>query len=230
MTLPNRIASLRVREPLTTAPTRFVYATPQFVSNRFAAGEWYMAANRAARRPPQMASNLVTVDDISLAFDDSLAATPDQSLIVAGSQVFIFGPSGMLTYDVVSNTPFSLFGYFYLTVSGGALTGEDFEIIAGLTVGFSGIQSLQQGPLADRTVWARISERGSERGILAIQTTEEVTTVTDTAEFVIPFIDPSTYASLISITDDLARTWTIRSFRAIEDRLYMALECERDAG
>ena len=44
-------------------------------------------------------------------------------------------------------------------------------------------------------MWARINERGAETGILAINTTETVSVVTETAELVIRFIDPSKLTS-----------------------------------
>ena len=227
----NRIFTLRTRLPSVTAPTRFVYSRPQFSSNTFADGDWYMAVGPAQRPPPRQAAALLNVNDISLAFTDSLVASPDQSVISAGTQVFIFGPNDgqMLTYDVVSNQQFAGFNYFYLTTSGGRLIGDDFTITAGLTVGFQNITSEMPGPLRDGDVWARITERGSESGILAIETSAEVDVVTDTAEVTIRFIHPSTYTRLIAILDDLGRTWTIRSSRASEDRKYLALDCERDA-
>ena len=75
----------------------------------------------------------------------------------------------------------------------------------------------------------KINERGAETGILAINTTETISVVTETAELVIRFVDPSTYERLLSITDDLGRVWEIRSFRSLEDRRYLALECLRNA-
>ena len=97
-------------------------------------------------------------------------------------------------------------------------------------MGFSARSPAQRRvPLVDRDVWARITERGSESGILAIETSSEIAVVTDTAEITIRFLHPSEYTRLVSIRDDLARTWTVRSFRAIEDRRFLALDCERDA-
>ena len=85
-----------------------------------------------------------------------------------------------------------------------------------MTLGFSGTTTLQPGPTENREVWARINERGAETGILAINTTETVSVVTETAELVIRFIDPETYERLLSIRDDLGRVWEIRSFRSLE--------------
>ena len=175
---------------------------------------------------PRVASTMLQADDISIALTDSLGASPDPT---AGSQVFIFGPSGFLTFNVVSRAGFTPNNYQFLVVTGGTLTGDDFEVESGLTLGFSGTTSLQPGPTENREVWARINERGAETGILAINTTETVSVVTETAELVIRFIDPETYERLLSIRDDLGRVWEIRSFRSLEDRRYLALECQRNA-
>ena len=229
MTLPNRIANLMVRLPAALGPRRYVYAMPNFLNVNFQDGEWYIARGVTQFQPPRLASTMVLADDISLALTDSLEASPDPAVIVIGSQVFIFGPSGFLTFNVVSRAGFSPNNYQYLTVSGGTLTGDDFEVTAGLTLGFSGVSTLQPGPTENREVWVKINERGAETGILAINTTETISVVTETAELVIRFVDPSTYERLLSITDDLGRVWEIRSFRSLEDRRYLALECLRNA-
>ena len=229
MTLPNRIANLMVRLPAALGPRRFVYAVPNFLNVNFQDGEWYIARGVTQFQPPRLASTMVTADDISIALTDSLGVSPDPLVIVAGSQIFIFGPSGFLTFNVVSRAGFSPNNYQFLTVSGGHLTGDDFEVTAGLTLGFSGVSTLQPGPTENREVWTRINERGAETGILAINTTETVSVVTETAELIIRFIDPATYERLLSIRDDLDRTWEIRSFRSLEDRRYLALECLRNA-
>ena len=229
MTLPNRIAYLMVRLPAALGPRRFVYAAPNFVNVNFQDGEWYIAHGLNQFQPPRLASTMVTADDISIALTDSLGAAPDQAVLVAGSQIFIFGPSGFLTFNIISRAGFSGNNYQFLVVGGGTLTGDDFQVTAGLTLGFSGTTTLQPGPTENREVWARINERGAETGILAINTTETVSVVTETAELVIRFIDPETYERLLSITDDLGRVWEIRSFRSLEDRRYLALECLRNA-
>ena len=226
MTQPNRLATLAVRLPAALGPRRYVYAAPNFLNVNFENGEWYIAQGNTQFQPPRVASTMVLADDISIALTDSLGASPDPT---AGSQVFIFGPSGFLTFNVVSRAGFSGNNYQFLVVTGGTLTEDDFEVTAGLTLGFSGTTTLQPGPTENREVWARINERGAETGILAINTTETVSVVTETAELVIRFIDPETYERLLSITDDLGRVWEIRSFRSLEDRRFLALEAQRDA-
>ena len=226
MTLPNRLATLAVRLPAALGPRRYVYAAPNFLNVNFENGEWYIAQGNTQLQPPRVASTMVLADDISIALTDSLGASPDPT---AGSQVFIFGPSGFLTFNVVSYAGFTGNNYQFLVVAGGTLTGDDFQVTAGLTLGFSGTTTLQPGPTENREVWVKINERGAETGILAINTTETVSVVTETAELVIRFIDPSTYERLLSVTDDLARVWEIRSFRSLEDRRYLALECLRNA-
>ena len=226
MTLPNRLATLAVSLPAALGPRRYVYAAPNFLNVNFENGEWYCAQGNTQFQPPRLASTMLQADDISIALTDSLEASPDPT---AGSQVFIFGPSGFLTFDVVSRAGFTPNNYQFLVVAGGTLTGDDFQVESGLTLGFSGTTSLQPGPTENREVWARINERGAETGILAINTTETVSVVTETAELVIRFIDPETYERLLSIRDDLGRVWEIRSFRSLEDRRYLALECQRNA-
>ena len=188
-----------------------------------------MAQGTTTFQPPRLASTMLQADDISIALTDSLGASPDPTVIVPGSQVFIFGPSGFLTFDLVSRAGFSPNNYQFLTLQRGVLTGDDFEVTAGLTLGFSGTTTLQPGPTENREVWVKINERGAETGILAINTTETVSVVTETAEIVIRFIDPETYERLLTVVDDLGREWEIRSFRSLEDRRYLALECQRDA-
>ena len=229
MTQPNRLATLAVRLPAALGPRRYVYAAPNFLNVNFENGEWYCAQGNTQFQPPRLASTMVQADDISIALTDSLGASPDPTVIVPGSQVFIFGPSGFLTFNVVSRAGFSGNNYQFLVVAAGHLTGDDFEVESGLTLGFSGVTTLQPGPTENWEVWARINERGAETGILAINTTETVSIVTETAELVIRFIDPETYERLLSITDDLRRVWEIRSFRSLEDRRYLALECLRNA-
>ena len=226
MTQPNRLATLAVRLPAALGPRRYVYAAPNFLNVNFENGEWYIAQGNTQLQPPRVASTMVLADDISIALTDSLGAAPDPTV---GSQVFIFGPSGFLTFNVVSYAGFTGNNYQFLVVGGGTLTGDDFQVTAGLTLGFSGTTTLQPGPTEIREVWVKINERGAETGILAINTTETVSVVTETAELVIRFIDPETYERLLSITDDLGRVWEIRSFRSIEDRRYLALECLRNA-
>ena len=229
MTQPNRLATLAVRLPAALGPRRYVYAAPNFLNVNFENGEWYIAQGNTQLQPPRVASTMVLADDISIAQTDSLGASSDPTVIVPGSQVFIFGPSGFLTFNVVSRAGFYGNNYQFLVVAGGILTGDDFQVTAGLTLGFSGTTTLQPGPTENREVWVKINERGAETGILAINTTETVSVVTETAELVIRFIDPSTYERLLSVTDDLARVWEIRSFRSLEDRRYLALECQRNA-
>ena len=229
MTQPNRLATLAVRLPAALGPRRYVYAAPNFLNVNFENGEWYCAQGNTQFQPPRLASTMVSADDISIALTDSLGASPDPMVIVPGSQVFIFGPSGFLTFNVASRAGFSGNNYQFLVVAAGHLTGDDFEIESGLTLGFSGVTTLQPGPTENREVWTRINERGAETGILAINTTETVSVVTETAELVIRFIDPETYERLLSVTDDLRRVWEIRSFRSLEDRRYLALECQRNA-
>ena len=229
MTQPNRLATLAVRLPAALGPRRYVYAAPNFLNVNFENGEWYIGQGNTQLQPPRLASTMVLADDISIALTDSLGESPDPLVIVAGSQIFIFGPSGFLTFNIVSRAGFTGNNYQFLVVTGGTLTGDDFQVTAGLTLGFSGTTTLQPGPTENREVWARINERGAETGILAINTTETVSVVTETAELVIRFIDPSTYERLLSITDDLGREWEIRSFRSLEDRRNLALECQRDA-
>ena len=128
MTQPNRLATLAVRLPAALGPRRYVYAMPNFLNVNFENGEWYCAQGNTQFQPPRLASTMVLADDISIALTDSLGASPDPTVIVPGSQVFIFGPSGFLTFNVVSRAGFSGNNYQFLVVTGGTLTGDDFEV------------------------------------------------------------------------------------------------------
>ena len=158
MTQPNRLATLAIRLPVALGPSRYVYAMPNFLSVNFEDGEWYIAQGVTQFQPPRLASTMVSADDISIALTDSLGASPDPTVIVPGSQVFIFGPSGFMTFNVVSRSGFTGNNYQFLVVAGGTLTGDDFQVTAGLTLGFSGTTTLQPGPTENREVWARIND------------------------------------------------------------------------
>ena len=78
-----------------------------------------------------------------------------------------------------------------------------------------------------QAVWCRITERGTESGLLSIQADDTTLTISESATFVIRFISPSLVGAYTTITDEYGRIWTINSSRAILDRRYTSLECTR---
>ena len=95
MTQPNRLATLAVRLPAALGPRRYVYAAPNFLNVNFENGEWYIGQGNTQLQPPRVASTMVLADDISIALTDSLGASPDPLVIVAGSQGIHIRPGGI---------------------------------------------------------------------------------------------------------------------------------------
>ena len=234
MTQPlNRIATLAFSGPFMDALTRHVYSA-YTTDNRLPAGAWRLLGGNPLGllrelRPPRMASTMVGAFELALSTTEAAGVTVDSSALDSGQTVAILGPNGRVTFNIDSLATSTLRSAIVFQLSGGVLTGADFQVESGITVGFSAITSRQAGPDATRDVWCRIVERGAESGILAIQSSADVIVVRESAEIQLRFIDPATYSRLTTITDDLDRVWTIGSFNASNDRRYLALECSRVA-
>ena len=234
MTQPiNRIVTLAFDGPFVDRPRRFVWGAYDGTTGALEDSGWQMLTNLSGLprdlSPPRLASTMVTAEELSVALTEVTGLMPDGAAVTVGSTVIIYGPAGRVTFDVDGVAVSSLRNAIIMSVSGGTLTGTDFQVTAGVTVAFSGITSRQAGPETTMDVWARIVERGAESGTLAITTSEDVVIVRESAEVRVRFIDPAIYSRLVTLTDDLARVWTIRSFNATSDRRYLALDCVRNA-
>ena len=236
-----RLATLRLLGNEGVGPTLFAFtpATDHQQPN-YVAGNWY--AGRVVGEdlfgndiyenftPEIMASELVEARDIRLAVLDANDQPINPNLILDGGQLFIFGHDGaVVTFTVDDSYVFGSDSAIAFDVSGGTLTGPDFTIPTGgtVSVGFSAITSIRAGQPSTREVWCRISERGAESGLLAIQAVESNIVIRESAEFVIRYIPLAEYATIQTITDDYLRMWTVTSNRAILDRRYLSLECYR---
>ena len=248
MTQPlNRLATLRYAGPYTLQPIRYGYGAPAGSGLPLASGQWRAFGNAPTRARyaswqggnsrttttefslPVRASALAAATSFQFARTDSVGRGINPLAVSPGDTLALYGPSGTLAFPVTASGGNEAANLITLSVSAGTLTGDDFEIAAGVTVGFSGVTGNVSGPAEERDVWCRIVERGADAGIVAIQSTADVAVVRETADFRIRFIPPNDYSLLISIRDDLGRVWTVRSANASRDRRYLDLEALRDA-
>ena len=237
----NRLATLQLRGNEGTGPTLFAYTRAVLRIDNFIAGDWYAGRNTGAQdlfgndiyqnyTPAVLASDVRHALLWALAIEDINGQIIDPNQILDGGQLFLFGPDdAVVTYTIDSAAPFTNDGGIALGVSGGILTGPDWTLEVGgtVSVGYSAITSIRAGALSTRKVWTRITERGAESGLLAIQAVESNIVIRESAEFVIRFIPPALYATITTLTDDYGRQWTVTSNRAILDRRYLSLECYR---
>ena len=236
-----RLATLRLLGNEGVGPTQFAMssATDHFRSN-YDAGHWY--AGRVVGEdlfgndtyedftPEVLASVLVEARDIRLAVLDANDEAINANLILDGGQLFVYGPDdAVVTFTVDNSYVFGSSSAIAFDVSGGTLTGPDWTLAPGATVTFalSAITSIRAGASSTREVWCRISERGAESGLLAIQAVESNIVIRESSEFLIRYIALSEYSAIQTITDDYLRMWTVTSSRAILDRRYLSLECYR---
>ena len=236
-----RLATLRLLGNEGVGPTQFAM-TPATDNNRsnYDAGHWY--AGRVVGEdlfgndiyenftPEVLASVLVEARDIRLAVLDANDQAINPNLILDGGQLFVYGPDdAVVTFTIDDTLVFGSDSAIAFDVSGGTLTGTDWTLAAGGTVTFalSSITSIKAGSPSSKEVWCRISERGAESGLLAIQAVESNIVIRESAEFVIRYIPLAEYATIQTITDDYLRMWTVTSSRAILDRRYLSLECYR---
>ena len=236
-----RLATLRLLGNEGIGPTLYAYtpATDHNLPN-YVAGNWY--AGRVAGvdlfdndiyenfTPEVVASVLKEARDIRLAVLDANSEAVNPSLILDGSQLFIYGPDGAVVSFIVDNSfTFGSASAIAFDVSGGQLTGPDWTLGVGgtVSVGFSSITSIRAGAPFTLDVWCRINERGAESGLLAIQAVESNIVIRESAEFLIRFVPIADYSVIQTVTDDYKRIWTVTSNRAILDRRYLSLECYR---
>lgn len=238
----NRQASLVYTVPGGVGPTPHLYRI-NVASDRlnFQAGEWsvYLDTGNTNSfgnpiyediRAPAMASEMIRGTFIEVALTDSNGLVIDPQVVDVGGMVYVLGPGAA---QVVWTSTFvnrrTSHNYIGVTVEGGILTGPDFEITSdgGLSIGYSEITSVRAGAEATLPVWCRITERGSETGLLAIQADDSSLTISESATFVIRFIVPTVAGAFTTITDEYGRVWSVNGSRAILDRRYLALECTR---
>ena len=236
-----RLATLRLLGNEGVGPTQFAMtpATDRFHPN-YDAGLWY--AGRVTGEDPfgndiykdltpeMSASVLVEARDIRLAVLDANDQAINPNLILDGGQLFVYGPDdAVVTFTVDNSYVFGSDSAIAFDVSGGTLTGTDWTLAAGDTVtfAFSAITSIRAGASSTKEVWCRISERGAESGLLAIQAVESNIVIRESAEFLIRFVPIADYSVIQTVTDDYMRIWKVTSNRAILDRRYLSLECYR---
>lgn len=238
----SRQAQLEFTIPDGPGPTPHLYRV-NTDSDRFTflAGEWtiYYPTGETnsfgnpiyeALSAPIMASALIPGQIIRVALTDSNGINVHQQLVNIGGLVYVLGPDDA---QVVWTSTFvdrdGAHNYIGVSVEGGVLSGADFEITVdgGLSIGYSEITSVRPGAARSTPVWCRITERGSETGLLSIQADDSNLTISESATFVIRFISPSLVGAYTTITDEYGRIWTINSSRAILDRRYTELECTR---
>ena len=238
----NRQATLVFTDPDGVGPTPHLHRINTDLGRAdFLAGEWtiYYATGETdsfgnpeyeGLKAPIMASALIPGTFIEVALTDSNGLTINPQLVEIGGQVYVLGPGAaqvVWTSTFVNRNTGS--NYLGVTVEGGILTGADFEITVdgGLSIGYSEIQSVRPGDAHSMVVWCRITERGSETGLLSIQADDSSLTISESATFVIRFISPTLVGAYTTITDEYGRVWTVNGSRAILDRRYTALECTR---
>ena len=238
----NRQAQLVFTEPDGPGPTPHVFRINTDLDRfNYAAGEWtfYYPTGETNSfgnplyvdlKPPIKASGLVPGTIIRVALTDSNGLTINPQLVNIGGMVFVLGPGAaqvVWTSTFVDRDPDH--NYIGVSVQGGVLSGPDFEVTVdgGLIVGFSEITSVRPGAARTQAVWCRITERGSETGLLAIQADDSSLTISESATFVIRFIVPTIAGAFTTITDEFNRVWSVNGSRAILDRRYLALECTR---
>ena len=237
----NRLATLSLLENAGVGPTLFAYTRAVLRIDNFSAGDWYAGRMTGSDdlfgnpiyddyTPDVLASDVRHALLWALAIEDINDQAIDPNSILDGGQLFIYGPGGAyLTYTIISANTFTNDEGIALAVSGGTLTGPDWTLSVGGTVslGFSAITSIRSGSMSTRKVWTRITERGAESGLLAIQAVESNIVIRESAEFVVRFIPPALYSTITTLTDDYQRMWTVTSNRATMDRRYLSLECYR---
>ena len=234
MVMPlNRLATLTLAGPPMQAPVEYTFSTYSFTTGALPANTWQLIRNPFSLPqdldPPRMASAMARGDELAVSTDAVGTEDFPTEMIAAGQTVSIIGPAGALVWDITDVSVSTIRRAVIMSVDNGALQGDDFQVTAGITVGFSAITAEQAGQNVNRDVYCRITERGAESSLIAIESSTEITRNVDSAEFSIRWIDPRTYTRLVSILDDLGRTWTIDSFRASDNRRYLYLDTSRNA-
>ena len=238
----NRQATLVFTDPDGPGPTPHLYRV-NTDSDRFTflAGEWtaYYDTGEtnsfgntiyADLSAPIMASALIQAQIIRVALTDSNGINVLSQLVNIGGTVYVLGPgAAQVSWTSTFVDRDGTHNYIGVSVEGGVPSGADFEITVdgGLSIGFSEIASVRPGAARSQVVWCRITERGSETGLLSIQADDSNLTISESATFVIRFMSPSLVGAYTTITDEYGRIWTINSSNAILDRRYTALECTR---
>ena len=156
----NRQASLEFTVPAAPGPTPYLYRVNTDITRlTFAAGEWsiYYAtgatdsfgnAVNVELTAPIMASALLPATFIDVALTDSNGLNIFHHLVNIGGQVFVFGPGdAQVVWTSTFVTRATSENYLRVTVEGGVLTGDDFEITVdgGLSIGFSELVSVRPG-------------------------------------------------------------------------------------
>ena len=234
MPVLNRNVTLGMTGPSFTGPTKFAFNNRAL--NVGTAGSWFARKDTGQQDPfgnpiiEDVAANALATKWagatlVKLRTTDANSQTYNPASIAANDTLYLYGPgdafvSWKITAASVNDSVLSL------TVTNGALSGQDWTV-GTATLGFSSIVSTQAGSPQTRSVWARISERGAESGLLAVEADDQDIVIRESAEFMLRFIEPTEYSAITSVTDQYGRVWTVNSLRAVLDRRFLALEAYR---
>ena len=130
---------------------------------------------------------------------------------------------GELTFQRIFNTSI---GFSTTSVS---LVGTDFPMGPADYVQFSFERhDAEQSIMAEqsRTVWGELAERGSQLGIVTVGSDEPTTTGSQEEAGAVIRYEPNLAIETL-LVDDLARQWTIRGSRTLEDRRYLEFDLVR---
>ena len=233
----NRILTVNA-ESTVTRVTLTIYRYTRLTSRALGLGdgEWDSPVSVGSG---DMFSDLAAATEMTIADADSRRqTTPRPSAVVAaGGKIHLLGNTSgapVVTWTIqswaeVMDLDGHPVGITYTFTGAGELVGPDEAIPADnpqIRLGFDGQGvSVPVTTVVGRKVWGRITERGSEAGLLTVGlSTVEATQ--EAATFRIRY-DPD-LANGVGVTDDLGRAWQVTSSRSIGDREFLVFEAFRN--